>query len=794
MKFTLSMLKQFLETDAPLIEITRSLTAIGIEVEAIIDRRQELDQFIAAEIIDTQEHPNANSLKICKVSDGTKEIQIVCGAANARAGIKVVLAPVGSIIPSNNMKIKKSKIRDIESSGMLCSSAELNLGDDDDGIIEMPDNAVVGGNIISYLSKDDPVIDVSITPNRGDCFGVYGIARDLAAKGLGKLKKPLIPHLNNAFQSDFTVDITDKELCSSFYIAEIRNLNNIDSPEWLKNTLVNIGQKSISAVVDITNYISICYAKPLHSYDKDKIGDSLSLEILGSDRSFLALNHTKYTLGSGDLVFSSNEEIIGLAGIIGGKESGCNESTKNIILESACFDPIAISTVGRKYDIITDARQRFERGIDNNFVQDGLLIASQMIMEICGGEFSLVSSYQKVVKPKNVHFKFKTLQEISGIDISVQDIENILTNLGLQCIDKQDNGLLLAVPPWRHDINIEEDLVEEVLRIYGVDKIPERAITTVFKPNILNQKQKLSSIFKRILATRGLDEVLTWSFCNSDIIKEFADIDSSMFISNPISKDLDYIRPTIIPNLVSLVKNALNRNIVNQGFFEIGPIFQGSSYEDERLSVAGLRYGKPLPNHLHKNDREIDIYDVKEDLISLIEFAGFNVDNLLFDRSNVPQYYHPGRSAAIKLGRNILGFFGEIHPKIVELFGIKSKICIFELYIDKLPTVKQKFGFRNLFKPSIYQSSTRDFAFIVENNVEVGKMLSTIKSVDKRLIESANIFDIYQGNQIEDGKKSVAFEVVFRDTETTMSEGDINNVGKNIIDTISDKFNAILRS
>ena len=794
MKFTLSMLKQFLETDAPITEIARHLTDVGIEVEEIIDHGEELDQFVVAEIINAEQHPYAHSLKICKVSDGRQEIQIVCGAKNARSGIKVALAPLGSIIPSNNVKIKKSKIRDIESFGMLCSSAELNLGDDDAGIIEMPGNALLGEKIISYFGKDDPVINVSVTPNRGDCFGVYGIARDLAAKGLGKLKKPIIPDFSNEFQSNFTVDVKEKALCSSFFIAEIRNLNNINSPEWLKNILTSIGQKSISAVVDITNYISICYAKPLHAYDKDKIGDSLSLEELGSYGSFLALNDDKYTLSSGDLVVSSGGNIVSLAGIIGGKESGCTETTKNIILESACFDPVTISKSGRKYDIITDARQRFERGIDNNVVKDALLIASKMIIDICGGEFSLVSEYYKQEKPQNVNFKFKTLKEISGIDIAAQNVEIILTNLGFAVISQKDNELLLEVPSWRHDITIEEDVVEEVLRIYGFDNIPEKKIATLFKPNILNQKQKLSSIFKRMLASRGIDEVLTWSFCNSDIIKAFADIDSAMFISNPISQDLDYIRPTIIPNLISMVKNTLNRNVTNQGFFEIGPIFKGHGYEDELLSVAGLRYGGLPQNYLHKNDREIDIYDVKEDLISLIEFGGFNVDNLSVDRSNLPKYYHPGRSASIKLGRNILGFFGEIHPKIAALFDIKGKICIFELYIDKLPSTKHKFGFRNQFKPSLYQSSTRDFAFIVDNNVEVGKMLYSIKSVDKTLIESANIFDIYKGNQIEDGKKSVAFEVVLRDKESTMSESAINNLTKQIIAHISEKFNAVLRS
>ena len=353
----------------------------------------------------------------------------------------------------------------------------------------------------------------------------------------------------------------------------------------------------------------------MHAYDKDKIGDSLSLETLSSYGSFLALNDEKYNLASGDLVVSSNGEIVGLAGIIGGKETGCTPTTKNIILESAYFDPVAISRSGRKYDIITDARQRFERGIDNNFVKTGLMIASKMIMDICGGEFSLVSEYHQEAKPKNVNFKIKTIEEISGIDIAAQDIERILMNLGLKVIDQQDDALLLEVPSWRHDITIEEDLVEEILRIYGFDKIPERKIEAVFKPNILNKKQKLSSIFKRILASRGLDEVLTWSFCNSDILKTFADIDSSMFVSNPISQDLDYMRPTIIPNLVSLVKNALNRNVSNQGFFEIGPIFKGTNDGDELLSVAGLRYGKPPKNYLHKNDREIDIYDVKEDLI-----------------------------------------------------------------------------------------------------------------------------------------------------------------------------------
>jgi phenylalanyl-tRNA synthetase beta chain len=792
MKFTLSLLKNFLHIDATINEIASKLTSIGLEVEEIIDRRDELKDFIVAEIIEAIPHPDAKSLQVCKVNDGNRIIQVICGAKNARSGIKVVLAPIGSRIPANNMVIKDTKIRGIESMGMLCSEKELLVGQDDNGIIEVKDSLKIGESFLSMYGLDDPVIDISITPNRGDCFGVYGIARDLAATGIGKLKDINIPEIQNDFKSDFKISIEEKKLCTAFTAYEIRNIQNQESPTWLRNILTNSGISSISFVVDVTNYISLCFAKPLHVYDKDKLFSDLTVKKSVQGKKFLALNDNEYILSDSDLIITSNDEICALAGIIGGKDSSCTMDTKNIIIESAMFDPIIIAKMGRKHSIVTDARQRFERGIDADFIKKGAILAVSMIHEYCKGDISQIISYESEKKDRLICFNYKTIEKISGIIIEKKIVEDILLKLGFKILENNLDALSVIVPSWRNDISIDEDIVEEILRIYGFNNLKEIPITKIFAPRILNFKQKISSSFKRIMATRNYDEVITWSFSHSKTIENFVDLIPSLYISNPISAELDYLRPTIIPNLIDLVDKAINRGFMSHGFFEVGPIFNGTEYSQELLHISGVKYGQVnMPPNFEL--RNIDIYDIKADISLLLANAGLSIDNIILEKGRLPKYYHPRRSSALKLGKNIIGYFGQIHPSIIKNYKIKMPICLFEISISELPESRLKYGYSSEFNDSCFQSCKRDFAFVMDKYIEASLITSFIKNIDKKLIESVEIFDIYQGDKIPSDKKSVAYKVVLRSSDRTLLEEEINDISQKIIDKVSEQFRVLLR-
>jgi len=792
MKFPLSLLKKFLDTNADIQTLAAKLTSIGLEVEEIIDRREELKNFIVAEIIEALPHPDANSLKVCKVNNGDSILQIVCGAKNAREGIKVVLAPIGSKIPSNDMVIKPIKIRGIESSGMLCSEKEILVGDSDEGIIEINEEIKLGNSFLSLYGLDDPVINVAITPNRGDCFGVYGIARDLSATGIGELKILDIPTIKVDFKSDFNIVIDEKNLCDGFSVYEIRNIENKQSPTWLKNILKNSGISSISFIVDVTNYISLAFGKPLHVYDRDKISNDLIVKKLNEETKFLALNDKEYSLSNSDLVISSNSKVVTIAGVIGGKDSSCSIDTKNIIIESAIFDKVIITKMGRKHSIITDSRQKFERGVDRNFIENGLILAAQMIQKYCGGELSQMISYKKDFSPKKIDLEYKTVEDISGIKIDKKIIIEIFKKLGFDIIENNDYHLSLIIPSWRHDISIEEDLVEEILRIYGLDKVEEIPIEKFFKPRILSFKQKVSTNFKRIMASRNYFEVVTWSFGNSDDIKQFIDLSPSLYIQNPISSELNYLRPTIIPNLMNLIEKAINKDFMDYGFFEVGPVFNGVEPNNELIHIAGVKYGKKK-TPLHFESRNIDIYDIKSDISILLQNAGISIDSIVLDRSNLPKYYHPGKSASLKLGKNTIGYFGELHPSIMQYYKIKVPICLFEIIIDNLPEQRLKYGWSSDFSELNFQSSKRDFAFILDKSIEAGSISLFIKNIDKKLIESVEIFDIYNGDKIPENKKSVAYEVTLRSSDKTLSEEEINNICDKIINKVSEKFSANLR-
>lgn len=794
MRFTLSWLKDYLDTNLTVKEIEKILTDIGLEVENITDLSISLNDFIIAEIIAAEPHPNANKLKVCKVNDGSNILQIVCGASNARKGIKVVLAPLGSIIPANGMKIKASKIRDVESSGMLCSDEELGLAQISEGIKELPGNAPIGKKFVEFSELDDPVIEIGLTPNRGDCLGVYGIARDLAAAGAGRLKPLDINQYQGQYNAKMTITINNLNNCPAFLARHFRNVKNKPSPSWLQNRLKSIGINPVSALVDITNYISYSFARPLHVYDASKIiGDNLIVRGAIAGEEFNALDSKSYKLKGGETIITDNSNILALGGVIGGLDSSCSIETKELWLESALFNPTNIAYTGRTHQIDSDARYRFERSVDPEFIAKGVELATQMIIDICGGEASdIISSGEIANAQKYINFDINQVKRYTGLNIAKERMIEILYNLGFIINEDTDHMLKLQVPSWRNDINENIDIVEEILRIYGYDKLiltplPELSLNA--KP-ALDYTQYKDRVCRRILAARGMNEVVTWSFMSSEKAQYFHDINEKLKVLNPINTGLDVMRSTILPNLIDIIRKNNLRNFYNLAFFEVGPIFYTNMPTDQGICIAGVRSGEDHEKNHYKEVRKIDLYDVKADIIALIKEYGLNIDSIKFVE-NAPKYYHPFRSATIKLGNKIIGYFGEIHPKIIQIFDIKDKIQSFELFVDELPNIKFKQKLASL-EVSDYQIVNRDFAFIIEQDQPAIDLIKAIRATDNNLIKLVNIFDIYQGQGIDHNKKSIAINVQMQASNRTLTEEEINQISSKIIINTK-KIGAILR-
>jgi len=827
MKFTLSWLKQFLETSASITEIAESLTAIGLEVEEVIDKAAELQKFEVAYITNAKPHPSADKLKLCDVETKSGMLQIVCGASNARAGIKVVLANIGVEIPNGKFKIKESTIRGEKSCGMLCSEEELLLASESEGIIELPEDAFVGEPFTKYYGLDDPVFVINVTPNRGDALGVYGIARDLAAKGIGTLKELEIPEIKSTFTSKIKLNVQDKEACPLFTFREIRNLKNKPSPDWLQKLLKNINVKTISSLVDVTNYISYSFGQPMHAYDADKIKGGIivgrhckrhceekrsfdeaisarhteiataALQPRNDETTFHALNGKEYLLTENDLAIKDETGVQGLAGVIGGADSSCSDSTTNIILEAACFNAKTVAASGRRFQIDTDARYRYERNIDRNFTEKALSLATKMILSICeSSEVSeVVIEGEKEPLKKSLDFSAGYLEKITGIKLNIKEIEVILNKLGF-ATDIKSEIINITPPSWRHDINILEDVVEEITRIYGYDKIENIKLPELEQDNTKLREYKRISTFKRILASKGYDEVVTNSFMNSEDAKLFAEVKEELFLLNPISIEDDYMRPNIIPNLLSIVQKNLARSIKDMAFFEVGPSFIDVSTEYTYLTaIITGSYNNKNPHSLGRN---YDIFDIKSDLEQVLDYAGLSIDKCIITNGVAPSYYHPTRSINIALGKNLLGHFGQIHPKILKHYDIKEEVFAFELNITNLPLSKAKFGKRDEFAVSDFQANFRDYAFVIDENQPVGEIIAYINNFNKKLVKSVTLFDIYSGDKLSGdklpmGKKSIAIRIGLQADDRTLSDTDLNLFSKDLIAAISQKFQGTLR-
>ena len=794
MKFTLSWLKDHLETTATLEKISATLTSIGLEVESVTNHGDALKDFVVGHILDAEKHPEADKLQYCTVDDGSQILKIVCGAPNARKGLKVALAREGVFIPTGNFTIKKTKIRGLESCGMLCSETELGLGSDSNGIIELPESAKPGDSLVEVMGLNDPVIEIAITPNRGDCLGVRGVARDLSAAGIGTLKPLVVEQEQGRFAPSITVNIDDAEHCHKFIGCEIRGVKNGPSPDWLANRLKAIGLRPISTLVDITNYITFNLGRPLHVFDMAKLDGDIVVRDAKKGEKLKALNGKEYDLEPGMTVLADSKNVLGIGGIIGGEESGCSESTTNIFLEVALFAPINIAMTGRKLGIESDARYRFERSVDPAGVAPGAEAAVRMITTLCGGE---VSEWVWVgTQPKwqrSIAFRPSRVETLGGVSMDQHKIREIFHHLGIEITREELGGWQVSPPSWRPDIHGEADLVEELLRINGYDNIPITALPASTEKPVLDFMDKASSIARRILASRGMSECCTWSFLQSDVAKHFGGSNPALNVANPISADLNYMRPSLLPNLIAAAGRNKARGFANLNLFEIGSQFESISPDGQHTMATGIRTGETAPKHVHKEARAVDALDAKADALAVLASAGLDPAKVQVTAS-APAWYHPGRSGTLSLGpKNILGYFGEIHPGILQAMDYQGTICGFETFLDRVPASKSKGSSRPLLAASDYQAANRDFAFITDANVAAGDVLKAIRASDQQLIREVRIFDIYRGKGVEDGKQSVAITVTLQAPNRTLTDEEIEAVSQKIVASAGKGFGGVLR-
>ncbi len=802
MKIISNWLKEHLDTKLDENQIIEKLTDVGLEVESVEKQGGELDDFIVAKILKAEKHPNADKLRVCDVDIGKENpVKVVCGAPNAKEGLFTIYAPPGSVIPKNQMKLVVSKIRGVSSYGMLCSESELKLSDESDGITELSSNDFkdkIGENY--FPKKNSNVINISITPNRADCLGVRGIARDLAAAGLGKLKDLKENKLKKDGKQTVIVKIEneDNQACTIFGSCLITGVKNIESPDWLKEKIISIGQKPISAIVDITNYVMFDLNRPLHAYDVDKIDKGIIVRNSKKNETFTALDNKEYKLDDGMCVISDASGVLGLGGIIGGTRSGTGLDTKNVLIESAYFLPRSIRKSSKILNIDTDAKFRFERGIDPLSIEQGLKKASNLIQEICGGKVSEFD-IQKIEKYENKSLEFNPamFEKITGIKIEKDEMMKILNDLGF-VIKENKKNLQLMIPTWRPDISQEVDVVEELIRIKGYEQIELIEPQKVRQKETLNKKQKLFHFLQRAVASKGYLEAITWSFTDSRINQLFLDKNKEIKIVNPISSDLDVLRSSIFSNLIIHLNKNLDRGFKDLSIFEIGPTFLGKKPGEQQTVIGGLKSGKIFRQSWLEKERLVDVFDVKSDVIKSLVEAGYDKENLYFD-TETPSYYHPGKSGQVFLNKGkekVVAYFGDIHPNVLKKLDIKIEALIgFEIFLDNIKQPKKSLkDQKTKHKFSDFQKSERDFAFILDKNFQVQELIEIISNVDKNLIKSVKVFDVYEGKNIPENKKSIALNVTIQSSEKTLNEDDLNKINQTIITAVESKLDAKIRS
>ncbi len=798
MKFTMSWLKDHLETEASLDEIVETLTDLGLEVEDVEDRASRLKDFTIGKVLKAEKHPDADRLRVCQVATDEGEKQIICGAPNAREGITVVVAKPGVYVPGIDTTIGVGKIRGVESFGMMASEREMELSDEHDGIIELP-SGEVGDRFVDWLAQNDPakvdpVIEIAITPNRQDALGVHGIARDLAARGLGKLKPLKVEHVEGQFPSPITISIdedTRENGCEIFAGRLIRGVKNGPSPKWLQDRLRAIGLRPISALVDVTNFFTFDRNRPLHVFDADKVAGNLRVHRAAEGDTLIGLDEKEYTFSAGQVVISDDSGVESIGGIMGGLSTGCTEETTNVFLEAAVWERVQIAMTGRALKINSDARYRNERGIDPAYNMQAMEDAAQMILDLCGGEASEVTLAGAVPDTSRAYkLDPARVQSLVGIDIPEAEQRQTLTALGFRL-----DGDMAHVPSWRIDVQGDADLVEEVARIASLTKLqgkPLKRITSGVPKPVMTPMQRREQSARRTAAALGYNELVTYTFIDESTAALFGGDDPALRLENPISSDMNVMRPALLPGLLQAAARNQARGFMDLALFEVGPAFDGGEPGEQHLRVSGLLVGRTSPKDVHGASRPVDVFDVKSDAEAILSAMGAPAKVQIL--RGAPNWWHPGRHGKICLGpKKVLGVFGELHPKVLNALDVKGPAMAFTLWPGEIPMPRKASAARTALDISDLQAVERDFAFVVDADVEALTLVNAAAGADKALIQDVRVFDEFIGGSLGDGKKSLAITVRLQPRETTLKEADIEAVAAKVVEKVTKATGGTLR-
>jgi phenylalanyl-tRNA synthetase beta chain len=799
MKFTLPWLREQLETEASLGEIVDRLTMLGFEVEGVKTRGADLTPFKVALVTEVRRHPDAERLSLCRVDTGSELTEVVCGAPNVHAGMKAIFAPVGAVIPASGEALKRARIRGVDSNGMLCSAAELLLGEDHDGIIELAPDAPVGRPASEVIRIEGPVIDVAITPNRGDCFSVLGIARELAAAGLGTLKPRNFSQVAGGFDAGLKITLDflpgDEAACPLFVGRVFKGLRNGPSPAWLQERLTAIGLRPISTLVDITNLVTFDLGRPLHVFDAAKVRGDLSLRLARPDEELAALDGRTYRLEPDMTVIADDSGAISLGGIMGGESTGCTAETTEVVLEVALFDPLRTAMTGRRLGIESDARTRFERGLDPGMVLPGMESATRLILELCGGQASrpIVAGAVPAPRPP-FRFRMQQLERLSGIALHGAVIEGHMQALGFGAEWVEDGVLQLSPPSWRHDVTMEADVVEELVRLHGYDRVPPMPVrrTEAVGHPALSPEQRQRASARRALAARGLAEAVTWSFVEPALARRFGG--EAIRLQNPINAELSVLRPSVLPNLLSAAARNQSRGQNHFGLFEVGPRFFGAQPGEQEVVAGGIRVGQTHERHWAQPPRPVDVFDARADALALLAGCKVNPDAVRVIADG-PGHYHPGRRGRLMLGpQTVLADFGELHPAILRGLDITGRAVGFEVFLGRLPRPRAKASrSRPPLKASPFPPVDRDFAFVVALEVPAESLLIAVRAADKSLIREVMLFDVYEGPGLGAGMRSLAVAVRLQASDHTLTEPEIEAAAKKIVAAANKATGATLR-
>ena len=793
MRTTLDWLRTHLDCDAPLAEIVGRLVMLGHDVESVQNRAAALEPFIVASVVSAERHPNADRLKVCVVETGHDQVQVVCGAPNARAGMKGVFAPAGTVIPRTGAVLKESIIRGVASRGMLCSTAELGLGDDHDGIIEVAPDVPVGAKYADLLGLGDAVIDIKVTPNRADCLGVRGIARDLAASGLGRLKPLDTTPVPGRFRSAIGIAIEDRSACPLFLGRHLRRLQNGPSPDWLRRRLEAIGLRPISSLVDITNILTFDLNRPLHVFDAGRLQGDLTVRLARGGETLLALDGQEYGLDPEVTVIADRGGVQSLGGVIGGEATGCTDATTEVFIEAALFDPVRTAATGRRLNISSDARYRFERGLDPAFVGDGLEIATRLMLELCGGEASeIVAAGVAPDWRRRYVLRAERPASLGGLDVPAEESAAILRALGCAVEPLRAGDLSVEPPSWRGDIEGEADLVEEVLRVKGYDLIPAAPLpreAPLPRPALVPARRR-SELVRRALAARGLVEAVTFSFISAREAELFGGAKPELRLVNPISADLDAMRPSLLAGLVAAIRRNADRGHPDAALFELGPLYRDDTPEGQVLAAAGLRAGQTDAKNWREPAHPVDLYQVKADALAALAAMGAPAVQVA---AEPPAWFHPGRAGLLRLGPTVLGAFGELHPAVIEAFDARAPIAGFEVFLDAVPEPRAAHA-----KPapqlSVFQPIERDFAFVVDRDLPAETLLRAARGVDRKLVAEIRLFDVYEGAGLPPGKKSLAITIRLQPVDHTLTDAEIEGFSQRLVAQIEKATGGHLRS